>query len=72
MLPVGFEGIVPRHVADDAGAFAMMDRPGLSSVVAASAIAVLLAIGGFGFTLWLDQGEALFVRLAADAWASCF
>lgn len=41
-------------------------------VMAVCGIAVLLCLATFGLALWLDQGEALFVRLAADAWASCF
>ncbi|NDW03471.1 hypothetical protein [Jiella pacifica] len=49
-----------------------MTKPASSRRMAASGVAALLALAVLGFTLWLDQGEALFVRLAADAWASCF
>lgn len=44
----------------------------ISLAAAAAAIAVLGLIAVVGFSLWLAKGEAVFVRLAADAWASCF
>ncbi|ORE98330.1 hypothetical protein [Aurantimonas sp. 22II-16-19i] len=40
--------------------------------LALAGIATILGVAGLGLALWLDQGEALFVRLAASAWASCF
>lgn len=51
---------------------AVMTKPTLPRLMAACGVAALLALAALGFMLWLDQGEALFVRLAADAWASCF
>lgn len=39
---------------------------------ALAGIAALVGLAALGLALWLDQGEALFVRLAASAWATCF
>ncbi|MBP0614783.1 hypothetical protein [Jiella mangrovi] len=40
--------------------------------LALAGVAAIVAIAALGFVLWLDQGEALLVKLAASAWASCF
>ena len=67
-----FYGRLRRNVADQGNPSAIIGRPSRGIVAAVSAVAALFALAGLGLTLWLDQGEALFVRLAADAWACCF
>ncbi|MCE7029929.1 hypothetical protein [Jiella avicenniae] len=69
---VDFYGVSRRDDAIETVSGTVTTKPSLPRLGAVAGVAALLSLAALGFTLWLDQGEALFVRLAADAWASCF